>query len=196
MWIAGGKIFVSPELSGQSKFPISSGVGEIGCPGKERATLTANGKCPCHSNNADRETQPHIPTHSMPDKNASLCTHKPNPLFEVPSPAPSSPGPSFPLPLACRTVSSVSPRSSPPPAAAPRATDAFIVLLFLALALQHPAASHLPPAQDRRAAEAFIHPSPLPFRASHPPCPGTLSLRNGRLQQKAAASLGHTGPLL
>lgn len=43
-------LFVSPELSGQSKFPISSGVGEIGCPGKERATLTANGKCPCHSN--------------------------------------------------------------------------------------------------------------------------------------------------
>lgn len=43
-------LFVSPKLSGQSKFPISSGVGEIGCPGKERATLTANGKCPCHSN--------------------------------------------------------------------------------------------------------------------------------------------------
>lgn len=43
-------LFVSSELSGQSKFPISSGVGEIGCPGKERATLTANGKCPCHSN--------------------------------------------------------------------------------------------------------------------------------------------------
>lgn len=43
-------LFVSPERSGQSKFPISSGVGEIVCPGKERATLTANGKCPCHSN--------------------------------------------------------------------------------------------------------------------------------------------------
>lgn len=43
-------LFVSPEHGGQSKFPISSGVGEIGCPGKERATLTANGKCPCQSN--------------------------------------------------------------------------------------------------------------------------------------------------
>lgn len=54
MWIAGGgkNLFVSPELSGQSKFPISCGVGEIGCPGKERSILTANGKCPCHSNQA------------------------------------------------------------------------------------------------------------------------------------------------
>lgn len=42
--------FVSPEHVGQSKFPISFGVGEIGCPGLERATLSANGKCPCHSN--------------------------------------------------------------------------------------------------------------------------------------------------
>lgn len=48
----GGNLFVSPELGGQSKFPISSGVGEIVCPGKERAILTANGKCPCHSNQA------------------------------------------------------------------------------------------------------------------------------------------------
>lgn len=53
-WGGGWKknLFVSPELGGQSKFPISSGVGEIGCPGKERAILAANGKCPCHSNQA------------------------------------------------------------------------------------------------------------------------------------------------
>lgn len=61
------------------------------------------------------------------------------------------------------------PRSSPSAAAATRATDAFIVLLFLAPALLHTARSHLPPARDGRApgpraAWAFIHPSPRPPR--------------------------------
>ncbi|KAG8007448.1 Inter-alpha-trypsin inhibitor heavy chain H3 [Nibea albiflora] len=51
--------------------------------------------------------------------------------------------------------------------AATRATDAFIVLLFLTLTLLHPARSHLPPAQhtgprDLGLAGAFIHPSPRP----------------------------------
>lgn len=40
------------------------------------------------------------------------------------------------------------PRTSPSPAAAARATDTFIVLLFLTLMLLHPTRSHLPPAQD------------------------------------------------
>lgn len=43
-------LFVSAELSGLSKFPISSRVEEKGCPGKQRVRLAANGKWPCPSN--------------------------------------------------------------------------------------------------------------------------------------------------
>lgn len=42
-------LFVSAELSGLSKFPISSRVWGKGCPGKQRVRLAANGKWPCPS---------------------------------------------------------------------------------------------------------------------------------------------------
>lgn len=110
---------------------------------------------------------PSVPTSSMPDKNVSLCTQGPilclKSHLRLCAPYAVLPfTPSFRPPdcLICQ------PRSSPPAAAATGATDAFIVLLFLALTLLHPAKSHLPPAQDARPRDlssgAFIRPSPRP----------------------------------
>lgn len=64
--------------------------------------------------------------------------------------------------------------SSLPAAAAARATDSFIVLLFLALTLLHPATSHLPPARDAEpwdlSCGAFIQPSPRLLEPLIPSC--------------------------
>lgn len=117
---------------------------------------------------------PSVPSSSMPDKNVSLCTRGPILClkshlhllhsFCCPSLPPSSC-------LSDRLI--CQPRSSPPPAAAARATDTFIVLLFLDLMLLHP--DQITPATctGRRALAtgAFIHPSPRP---SEPLIPSSL----------------------
>lgn len=125
---------------------------------------------------------PSVPTSPVPDKNASLCTQGPVLCLKSHLQL-CSPDTVLPFLRLLRRPDGLicQPRSSPPPAAAARATDACIVLPFLVLTRLHPAWSHLPPAQDAGSRdlsrEAFIHPSPLaPFRASQP---GTLSLRNG-----------------
>lgn len=139
---------------------------------------------------------PSVPTSSMPDKNASLCTQ--GPILCLKSHLHLC-APYTVLPFLCLSDCLIcQPRSSPPPAAATRATDAFIVLLFLALTLLHPARSHLPPAQDvgpRDLSRGGFHPSlTSSFRASHPLHPGTLSLRNGRC--RGPGQSGHTELLL
>lgn len=106
----------------------------------------------------------------------------PNPLFEVPSPSLRS---YTVLPFLCLSECHIcQPRSSPPPAAATGATDAFIVLLFLTLTLLHPATSHLPPAQEAEPwdlSRGGFHPLlTSPFKSLSSPHPGALSLRNGR----------------
>lgn len=106
----------------------------------------------------------------------------PYPLFEVPSPSLRS---YTVLPFLCLSECHIcQPRSSPPPAAATGATDAFIVLLFLTLTLLHSATSHLPPAQEAEPwdlSRGGFHPLlTSPFKSLSSPHPGALSLRNGR----------------
>lgn len=103
----------------------------------------------------------------------SLHPH-PNPLFEVPSPSFALPLPSFPSSIFLSvSLSYLSARITPPPAAARRATDTFIVLLFLTPCFSTQPFSHLPPAQDTDPGTlaidgAFIHPS---AHSSEPPVP-------------------------
>lgn len=126
---------------------------------------------------------PSVPTSSMPDKNVSLCTQGPIPCLKshlhLCSPYAVLP---FLRLSVCLTVLSVSPRSSPPPAAARMATDAFIVLLLLRPHASAPGqitpatcTGRRVPVPEPRSLSSTPHLAP--FRASHP---GTLSLRNGR----------------
>lgn len=103
---------------------------------------------------------PSVPTSSMPEKNASLCTQgsilRLKSHLHLRAPCAVLPFRRLSDCLICQPCSSL------PLAAAQRATDAFIVLLFLALTLLHPARSHLPPAKDAGPQDlsrrAFNHP--------------------------------------